>query len=137
VTGVGMTITVAPLTTTVMSALERHYAGVASGINNAVSRVAGLLAIAVFGVVLTRTFDARVATSLDALRLTATVRSAVDRELPKMAGADIDAATAGAPSKRAAVHDAVSGAFVSAFRLVLIGAAVLALVAAMAGAALR
>jgi EmrB/QacA subfamily drug resistance transporter len=136
VVGFGMTVTVAPLTTTVMGALERHYAGVASGINNAVSRVAGLLAIAVFGVMLTRTFDARAATSLDALRLTAPVRSAVDRELPKMAGADVKAATASDPSRRAAVHGAVSVAFVSAFRLVMIGAAVLAFVAAMAGAAL-
>src|SRR5438552_7533686 len=70
VLGFGMAVTVAPLTTTVMGAVDSRHAGVASGVNNAVSRIAGLLAIAVFGVVLARTFEARVAPRLDRLGLT-------------------------------------------------------------------
>jgi EmrB/QacA subfamily drug resistance transporter len=136
VLGFGMAITVAPLTTTVMGAVEKQHAGAASGINNAVSRVAGLLAIAVFGVVMVRAFDARVRTSLDDLRLPTSSRTAIDRELPKMAGAEVNALPIEA-SQQAAVRAAIVEAFVWGFRVVLLGAAGVALAAAMFGALLR
>jgi EmrB/QacA subfamily drug resistance transporter len=136
VLGVGMAITVAPLTTTVMGAVERDHAGVASGVNNAVARVAGLLAIAVFGVVLVRTFDTRVRPRLDHLDLPSPVRRAIDLELPKMAGAELDSMPM-APAQRAAVRQAIDEEFVSGFRLVMIGSAGLALAAAIAGSRIR
>ena len=61
----------------------------ASGVNNAVASVAGLLAIAVFGVALARTFDARVRPRLDRLGLSSGAREGIDRELRKVAGADL------------------------------------------------
>jgi len=137
VLGFGMAITVAPLTTTVMGAVDSRHAGVASGINNAVARIAGLVAIAVFGVVLARTFDARVKPRLDRLALTSPERSAIDRELPKMAGARLEEVPSVQAPQRAAVRQAVDEAFVSAFRLVMIGAAALALAGAAFGAMIR
>jgi hypothetical protein len=135
VLGFGMAIVVAPLTTTAMTAVERQHAGVASGVNNAVARVAGLLAIAVFGIALVRIFDARVGPALDQLGLPAAGRAAINRELPKLAGAEVDASIE--PTQRAGAQRAVDEAFVSAFRLVMLGSSALALAAAAAGGLIR
>ena len=61
VLGFGMSLTVAPLTTTVMASVQREHSGVASGINNAVSETAGLLAIAAFGIPMAHAFHDGVA----------------------------------------------------------------------------
>ena len=135
VLGLGMAIVVAPLTTTAMTAVEAQHAGVASGVNNAVARVAGLIAIAVFGIVLVRTFEKRVGPALDRLELTAAARTAIDRELPKLAGVEMSAAIDSA--QRVAARVAIDQSFVSAFRLVMIVAAVVALAAAASGALIR
>ena len=134
--GLGMTITVAPLTTTVMGAVETAHAGVASGINNTVARVAGLLAIAVFGVLMVRSFDSEVRPRLDRLGLPAAVRAQIYQELPKMAGAELESVPLDARRRRL-VQGSIDEAFVSGFRLVVFGAAILALAAGVAGLGIR
>jgi EmrB/QacA subfamily drug resistance transporter len=134
--GFGMTITVAPLTTTVMGAVDTVHAGVASGINNTVARVAGLLTIAVFGVLLVRKFDTELKPRLDHLALSAVVRAQIDKEVPKMAGADLKSVPVD-NRERAVVQKSIDDAFVSGFQLVMFGAAILALAAAAFGAAIR
>ena len=137
VLGLGMAIAVAPLTTTVMDSVETEHSGVASGVNNAVARIAGLVAIAVFGVVVANAFAARVTPALAPLALPAEARDAVNRELPKMAGADIRAISSLTAEGRLQVRRAIDVAFAGAFRMAMLGAAILALVAAGMGAMLK
>jgi hypothetical protein len=108
--------------------------GVASGVNNAVARVAGLVAIAVFGVVLARAFEARTGAPSTTSSSPPQPGRRSNANSSKMAGADLEKVPAIEPSQRAAVRAVVIEAFVPAYRLVFAGAAALTLVAAIAGA---
>jgi EmrB/QacA subfamily drug resistance transporter len=124
VLGLGMTITISPLTTTVMNALGEGLAGVASGVNNAVSRAAGLLAIAALGVVLAQVFEPRLHDALAQARLPRDVADAVLAQRHKLAAIAPPAGAASAVAAR--VHDAVGAAFVAGFRAVMFVSAGLA-----------
>jgi MFS family permease len=75
--GIGLSMTVAPLTNTVLGAVPQHNAGVASGANNAISRVAGLLAIAAVGAVLAAQFGSTLDERLAGRELSPAQRAAV------------------------------------------------------------
>lgn len=132
VLGFGMGITVAPLTTTVMTSIddERH-AGAASGVNNAVARVAGLFAIALFGAVAVHVFSGELDRQLAARGGSPQVRQAMAAETLRLLNA---AAPRGAdPRTRAIVEASVRSAFQKAFAVDMLGAAALAILS-LAGA---
>jgi EmrB/QacA subfamily drug resistance transporter len=117
VLGLGMAITVAPLTTAVMGSVAESHAGLASGVNNAVSRVAGLLAIAMMGIFVLNAFNSTLDSHLAALEVPPQVHQELDEQRAMLAGAEVP--TDASSELRAALQQAISESFVGGFRLAL------------------
>lgn len=126
--GFGMAVSVAPLTTSVMRAVDDRHAGVASGINNATARVAGMLAVAVLGVIAVGVFGAALDERVGQMSLSNETRELVRAEIPKLAEAEapksIDV------EQRNELQRAFEESFVRSFRIVSLIAAALALASA-------
>jgi EmrB/QacA subfamily drug resistance transporter len=116
--GIGMGITVAPLTTSVMSSVASHFAGTASGINNAVSRTAGVLAIAVVGAVALIVFSQALQTRTAPIEMSGEARAALSSEAPRLGAATVPAQVGA--EKVGEVQTAIRLAFVDAFRVVML-----------------
>ncbi len=129
VLGLGMSITVAPLTTTVMNAAGEDRAGIASGVNNAVSRVAGLLALAVFGIVLSRAFDGTLVREIARIGPPPEVVALLLEQRHRFAGMSLPSDLP--EPMRVALRAAVGTAFVSGFRRIMLLCSVLALSSAL------
>src|SRR5439155_26563325 len=118
VLGFGMAVTVAPLTTVVMSSVDQDHMGTASGINNAVARAAGVLAIAVFGIVMESAFGFTLKHELANLGLSSDVLHEIQSKVIRLARlelpSNLDASTS------AAIRTAINQAFVFGFRLIML-----------------
>jgi EmrB/QacA subfamily drug resistance transporter len=127
--GLGMAISVAPLTTTVMGSVDERHTGIASGINNAVARASGLLAIAALGLVMMGLFGRGLERRMAKLDLPPEIRQAVESQRGELAGMEIPASL-GEPA-RSQVRSAVNAAFLEGFRGVMLTASGLALLASL------
>ena len=123
--GFGMAISVAPLTTTVMGSVPENRVGIASGINNAVSRAAALVAIAVLGIVMLYEFNQTLDRHMSETPLPADAQHAVAESRSKLAGTRLPKKME--PATRAKLTKMINDSFVAAFRGVMLVGAALAL----------
>jgi MFS family permease len=127
VLGLGMAISVAPLTTTVMNSVDQNHAGTASGVNNAVSRLAALLAVAAFGALLTDAFQSALDRNLNHLGVSPAATAHVEAQRSRLAAAETDDALA---------RQAIDEAFIAGYRIVLWVASGLAVASSLTAAVL-
>ncbi len=115
--GLGMAVSVAPLTTVVMGAVDQDRVGTASGINNAVARVAGVLAVAGLGAAMVATFGNHLNRRLDSVAMPNEVRTELQSNEIKMAA--LTPPDTVEPQTAAAIRVAIAASFVSSFRLMM------------------
>jgi EmrB/QacA subfamily drug resistance transporter len=117
VLGLGMAVTVAPLTTVVMSSVDRDHVGTASGINNAVARVASVLAIAVLGIVMVKAFASHMDHTLATLSLPAHIAKNIRSKQIELAGMELPQGLDANAVET--LRRAIASAFLSSFRLIM------------------
>jgi EmrB/QacA subfamily drug resistance transporter len=133
--GFGMSLVVSPLTTTMMASVDPEHFGIASGINNAVSRTASLIAIAAITLAVVASFNQGLSSRLSGISAPASVIAAVNTERPKLAAARAPNLTP-APL-RAQINEAIALSYVDGFRRAMLISALLALAAAACATLLK
>jgi EmrB/QacA subfamily drug resistance transporter len=131
VLGFGMAVSVAPLTTTVMASAGERYGGVASGINNATARVAGLLAVALLGALAVGAFRADLHDRLAAAQVPQQLRAELLAQTSKLAEARVPAVRD--EQQRQQLTRLLHEGFVRSFRVVMLLTAGTALLSAAFG----
>jgi MFS family permease len=129
--GLGMSFTVAPLTTTVMGSAEAQLSGIASGINNAVTRIAAVFANAIFGVLAIMFFSGALADQIESIKLSKSQQQTVMAQSINLGNAKVPASLI-MPSNEA-VQKAYSQSFISAYSKIMRISAVLGLIGGLMG----
>jgi len=127
--GLGMAISVAPLTTTVMNSVSQHRAGIASGVNNAVARTAGLLAIALLGIVMLGVFRSELDRHLRESQISVSDSESLHADSTKLAAIEIPHNQDSTTQQQ--MRRAIDDSFVSGFRTVMLIGAGLAVASAI------
>ncbi len=127
--GLGMAISVAPLTTTVMNSVASNRAGIASGVNNAVARTAGLLAIAVLGIVMLHVFSGALDQRLAEYKLPLSASRSLQAQRTKLAAITVPEDQD--PATQQLIRRAIDESFVSGFRSIMAIGAALAIASAV------
>ncbi len=123
--GLGMAVSVAPLTTVVMNSIAMDHAGAASGINNAVSRIAGLLAIAILGLVMTTIFNQQLLKGLQASALPVTTQQQIFNQRSQLAGIKTNDKN---------IRQLVQQSFVTGFEVIVLIGTILAIASSLSAA---
>jgi signal transduction histidine kinase len=125
-----MAIAVAPLTTVVMRAAGEKHSGVASGINNATARVAGMLAVALLGAIAAGDFKSALDRRLTEAHVSEPIQQSVLREAAKLAEAKVPPQVR--EPERQRITQLLHESFLHSFRVVMLISAALALLGAVA-----
>lgn len=115
--GLGMSFTVAPLTATVMGAVSDHFSGTASGINNALSRIAGVFANAIFGALAVLFFSGSLKQELKALPLNDAGKQEVMQQAGELGNAKAPASLS--EGEKQAVVRLYHNSFISAYKKIM------------------
>jgi EmrB/QacA subfamily drug resistance transporter len=126
--GLGLAVTVAPLTTTVMNSVPSDHAGAASGINNAVARVSGLLAVAILGAVMVSAFGHRLHQEIREVSIPSNVVASLEANQTRLAAIPIPENLD--PDSKASVKRLIQDSFIFGFRIVTLLCAGLAVLSA-------
>ena len=127
--GTGMAFTVSPLTSTVMGAVRKELSGIASGINNAITRIANVFAYAIFGALAVLFFSTQLLKEIKPIPLSVTETKQVIKEAENLGNAAVPRAITG--MKATSVKEAYRTSFIESYQLILRLSAVLALAAAL------
>jgi EmrB/QacA subfamily drug resistance transporter len=129
VLGFGMSFVIAPLTTTALNSVEGRHSGLASGVNNAVSRTASLIAIPVLGIFVFVVFSASLDAQVATLDLSQGAHQQLEAQKVNLGAAQVPE---GLGDETAAVQRAIRESFVAGFRVAMFVAVGLALASAVA-----
>lgn len=116
---IGMLLTVVPLTTSVMTSISQNYSGISSGVNNAVSRIAGIFSNAAFGALALLLFTNLVVQQVEQLDFSESQKAKIVSETVNLGNAQVPADTFNA-DQTAHIEQVYRDAFLNAYQIILI-----------------